>query len=369
MQTLTKIIEGHVDILHLEDSELDHQLVIRALKRSDLDFSIRRVDTLEGFTGLIESTLFDVILADYRLPGFNAEDAWLALKASSRSTPFVLLSGAIGEAAAVAAIHKGMSDYVRKDDLSTLAHVIRRAIEVHLARLAKDKAMVELAASEQRLSEFAAHLQDAIEEERTAIAREIHDDIGGSLAAAKLDLAWLKRHITQSHAQDHIAAAMEMMQHALGASQRIMRNLRPSILDQGLVAAVQWLADSFEKRTGVRAVVRADHDGITLSKPIELVAYRMAQEALTNIAKHAKCSRVHIEISDAEGALTLEVNDNGQGISEQDRLKERSFGLKGLQERARTVGGWMDISSRVGAGTSIILTIPTEHTSGDGAGA
>lgn len=363
MQTLTKIIEGHIEILHLEDSELDHQLVVRELKRAGIDFSVRRVDTLEGFVSAIGSMAFDVILADYRLPGFNAEDAWAALESSGRTAPFVLLSGAIGEAAAVAAIHRGMSDYVRKDDLSALAHVIRRAIEVHLAHKFREKALAELAVSEQRLSELAGHLQSAIEQERAAIAREIHDDIGGSLAAAKLDLAWLKRHTADKTALSHIQAATDMMQHALGASQRIMLNLRPSILDHGLVAAVQWLASSFEKRTGIPVSFRMDGDHVSVSKPIELVAYRTAQEALTNISKHARCDKVGIELSGAEGALTLEIRDNGLGFCEQDRIKPQSFGLKGLQERAKAIGGWVDVSTRVGHGTSIVLTIPIDGNS------
>ena len=363
MQPRSTFIDGHISILHLEDSTADHQLIVQALKRSGLDFSIQRVETLGAFQAAIDVTAFDIILADYRLPGFNAEDAWRLLQASDHKIPFVLLSGAIGETAAVAAIHQGMSDYVRKDDLSSLPRVIRRAIEVDVAQKAREKAQAELAASERRLSAFAEHLQSAIEQERAAIAREIHDDIGGSLAAVKLDLGWLRRHILDNAAQSHIQAANDMLQHALGASQRIMLNLRPSILDQGLVAAVQWLGRDFEARTGITVSIRTDEAFPPLPKPIELVAYRTAQEALTNIGKHAQCSQVRIEVSAGEGALTLEVDDNGRGISEADRTKRQSFGLNGLQERARIAGGWLDISSQVGKGTSIILTIPMDAQS------
>lgn len=361
MKPRTTILDDHLAILHLEDSTADHQLVVQSLKRARLDFSIQRVETLESFRDAVMSIHFDVILADYRLPGFNAEDAWQVLNASPNAAPFVIVSGAIGEAAAVAAIHQGMSDFVRKDDLSGLVHVIRRAIEVHLAHQAREKALADLALSEQRLSAFADHLQSAIELERAAISREIHDDIGGSLAAARLDLGWLQRHVSDECAQAHVCAAMDMLQHALGASQRIMHNLRPSILEQGLVAAVQWLAGSFENRTGVAVSVRVDEKPISLPKSIELIAYRTAQEALTNISKHAQCTKVSIEISAREGALTLDVNDNGCGIEAADRSKPGSFGLRGLQERARTVGGWVDISSVAGSGTSIILTIPIDQ--------
>ncbi|MCX7693606.1 MAG: sensor histidine kinase [Tepidimonas taiwanensis] len=347
-----------IRILHLEDSELDHEIVRQTLRRAGLACVLQRVDTLPAFEQALAGTGFDIVLADYRLPGFTAAEAWQALQRSGQRLPFVLLSGAIGEAAAVEAIKLGMSDYLLKDDLGKLAHVIQRAIEVEQARQERERAVEELAASEQRLARFAEHLQQSIEQERAAIAREIHDDIGGSLAAIQFDLAWIGRHHPDADTQAHVQAAQAMLQHALGASQRIMMNLRPAILDQGLQAAVEWLAAEFERRTRIRTTLRASLRGQALSKAVQLTAYRTAQEALTNIAKHARCSEVRIELSDAEDVLTLEVTDNGQGIAAADRLKPQSFGLKGLAERARTTGGWLDISSRSGQGTSITLTIP-----------
>ena len=352
-----------VRILHLEDSELDHDLVARTLRKSGMTCDMTRVETLEALLQALHDTRFDVILADYRLPGFTALDAWSSLQAQSPRPPFILLSGAIGESAAVEAIKLGISDYLLKDDMGKLAHVIQRAIEVQEARLAKEHADAELAASERRLAHFADHLQMTIEQERAAIAREIHDDIGGSLAAIKFDLSWLSRHYSDSDALSHIESAMGMLQHALGASQRIMLNLRPAILDQGLEAAVDWLAREFERRTGIRTLFRSRFHASDMAKPIQLTAYRTAQEALTNISKHADCNEVRIELSDAEGVLTLEIADNGRGIQTVDREKPKAFGLKGLQERARSVGGWLDISSRINEGTSITLSIPLPHPS------
>ncbi|APW36657.1 hypothetical protein RD110_05115 [Rhodoferax koreense] len=350
-----------IQLLHLEDSEVDHQLVRRALRRQGTEFEMVRVETLEEFQQQVHGRPFDLILADYHLPGFTAIDAWQALQREKCQPPFVLLSGAIGEAAAVDAIHLGFSDYLLKDDINRLAHVIDRAIEVHQIRLAKERADAELAASERRLAELAEHLQISIERERAAIAREIHDDIGGSLAAVNLDLAWLARRHKEDSTAAHIAAASEMLQHALGASQRIMMNLRPPILDQGLVAAVQWLAQSFQKRTGIATAFRTTQEKIDVSKEVRLVAYRTAQEALTNISKYAECSAVSIDLSDGEGVLTLEVTDNGRGLDRTALDKPKAFGLRGLAERAKTVEGWLDISSRGGVGTSIILSVPLQH--------
>jgi two-component system sensor histidine kinase UhpB len=349
-----------IHILHLEDSEIDHQLVALMLRKHSLAFEMERVETLEAFGQQLAERHFDVIVADYHLAGFNALDAWALFQQQAQRPPFILLSGAIGEAAAVEAIRLGFSDYLLKDHIGKLGHVIERAIEVGQARHAKLQADAELARSERRLAELAEHLQTSIEQERAAIAREVHDDIGGSLAAIRLDLAWIGRHTDDAAMQSHLGAASEMLQHALGASQRIMMNLRPPILDQGLVAAIQWLAEGFERRTGVATVVRPSRERLDTDKTVSLVAYRTAQEALTNISKYAACDRVTIDLSDGDGVLTLEVTDNGRGIDAEALAKPKAFGLRGLRERAKTVDGWLDIASRPGQGTSIILSVPLQ---------
>lgn len=349
-------------ILHLEDSEIDHELVRIALSRTATSFEIERVDSLELFTKQLTDRTFDVILADYRLPGFTALDAWEHTKSRADHPPFILLSGAIGEPAAVSAIKLGISDYLAKDDLGRLGQVIRRALEVSEVRRAKEMADAELAKSERRLAQFNEHLQATIEQERAAIAREIHDDIGGALAAIRFDLSWIGRHTHDEGTLNHVATATEMLQHAIGASQRIMMNLRPAVLDQGLNAAIQWLASGFSKRTGIRTDVHCFEEKNSLSKPVQMVAYRIAQEAMTNIFKHAQCDRVTIDLTDSEDVLTMEITDNGKGLSPSDLEKPKSFGIRGLHERAKTVGGWVDVSSTAGRGTSITLSVPLSRT-------
>jgi signal transduction histidine kinase len=258
----------------------------------------------------------------------------------------------------VEAIQLGFSDYVLKHSLHKLAHVVKRAIELQQNRLDKEHATLQLAWSEKRLAELTEHLHQAIEQERAAIAREIHDDIGGALAAIKFDLAWIQRHHDDAPTHQRLETASTMLQQAIGASQRIMRNLRPAILDQGLEAALEWLLQEFEKRTGIETLGLISPIQNTISKPVELTAYRTAQEALTNISKHAQCTAVRVELSDLGQNLMLEVTDNGRGMQPSDHDKPASFGIRGLRERARNVGGWLDVSSATGAGTSITLTIP-----------
>ncbi len=348
-----------VRILHLEDSRVDHALVKFALQRSQLASEAVLVDTVEDFRRELQTSRFDIVLADYHLPGFTGMDAWEVVRELQLDVPFVILSGAIGEAAAVDAMHRGVSDYLLKDSMHRLSHVIQRAIEVRETRHAKALADAELAESRQRLAELAEHLQTGIEQERADIAREIHDDIGGALAAVKLDLAWVGRRTADEETQRHVGSALEMLQHALDASRRIMTNLRPPILDQGLVAAVVWLAAGFERRTGLRVAVRRSSEQLEVPREVQLVAYRTAQEALTNVNKHAQASAVDIDLSDREGVLTLEVSDNGRGLDAHALRKANSFGLLGLRERAAKVDGWLDVSSSP-KGTSVILSVPLQ---------
>ncbi|MFN9748907.1 MAG: response regulator [Burkholderiales bacterium] len=346
-------------VLHLEDSELDHELVCAHLIRDGLTVDIIRVDNESDFLGVIDDpkSHIDVVISDYNLPGFSGLLALELLKARGLDLPFLLVSGQIGEDTAVEAMRNGASDYILKNNLVRLVPAVLHAFEACVTRRARRRADLELQASKQRLQELAQHLQTSIELERAAIAREIHDDVGGALTALKLDLAWVSRRIDAPEISTRMEAALEMVTHAIEASQRIMHNLRPAILEQGLVAALQWMAGRFEKRAGIPCILRLPPEILNLPSGVPLVAYRTAQEALTNISKHAHANRVEIDLSLAGGVLSLEVSDNGRGLNQLDLGKVRSFGIRGLQERARTVGGWIDISS-TSSGTTLILSVP-----------
>lgn len=344
-------------ILHLEDNPADHELVLRTLDRSDLACVVTLVDRLEDFQDCVRQGGVDAVLADYHLAGFSGMDAWEWLRATKQEMPFIIVSGAIGEATVADAMVRGVSDYVDKNRLARLPAVLQRALDFHASRLAQAVAQAELAESRRRLVDLTEHLQASIDRERADIAREIHDDIGGSLAAAKLDLSWLARHISDPQAQGHIRAALEMTEHALGASQRIMRNLRPAVLDQGLMPALQWLTHTFAERTGLRVRLKGQLRA-EVAPAVAMVVYRTAQEALTNVLKHAHATEVTLELSDLEAVLTLEITDNGCGAAAQELAKQQSFGLLGLQERARSVGGWLDVVSAPGQGMTLILSLP-----------
>ena len=349
-------------VLHLEDSELDHELEMAHLRRGGVQVETTRVDSEPAFRAALEAT-WDIVLSDFNVPGFSGLAALDIVKALERPLPFILISGEIGEDVAVAAMRNGASDYLLKANLARLAPAVEHAIDAHEARLAREMADQQLAQSRQRLSELAQHLQTSVDNERAAIAREIHDDVGGSLTALKFDIAWIARHSKDVLVQQRAQAAQEVVTHAIESSKRIMHNLHPAILEQGLVAALQWMGTRFEKRTSVSCTFRTSHETMQLPPGVPLVAYRTAQEALTNITKHANASRVSMDLSLAGGVLSLEISDNGVGLRGADLAKARSFGIRGLHERAHTVGGWVDLSSGA-QGTTMILSVPLADAQG-----
>jgi signal transduction histidine kinase len=343
-------------VLHIEDCEPDHELAMAHLRRSGLNVECLRVEDEPAFRQALAEP-WDVILSDYNVPGFSGLRALEIVRSLAVASPFILVSGEIGEDVAVEAMRNGASDYLLKNNLARLAPAAEHAIAAFDSLRARERADRELAASRQRLSELAQHLQTSVEMERAAIAREIHDDVGGSLTALKFDLAWMARHATSDALRQRAESGLETVTHALDASKRIMHNLRPAILEQGLVAALQWMADRYERRTGIACTFRSHRVGATLPAGVPLVAYRTAQEALTNVSKHARATRVGIDLSLVQGVLSLEVSDNGCGLSDADLAKARSFGIRGLHERASTVGGWIELSSSR-AGATLILSIP-----------
>lgn len=351
-----------VRLLHLEDSEADHALAIAQLRRAGLQVQVERVDSRDAFVEALGRP-WDLILSDYNLPSFTGLQALEIVRERGCLVPFILVSGEIGEDTAVEAMRNGASDYLLKNNLARLAPAIEHAIAAAETRRAKLRADLELQASQERLSELAQHLQLSVEAERNAIAREIHDDVGGSLTALKFDLHWIGQRVTTPELKTRVLSALDTVTHAIEASQRIMHNLRPAILEQGLVPALQWLAGRFERRSGVPCAFRTSHEKPQLPLGVPLVAYRTAQEALTNISKHAQATRVSLDLSLTGGVLSLEISDNGRGLSAEDLAKAQSFGIRGLKERAATVGGWIDLSSGPG-GTTLILSVPLEAGAG-----
>jgi PAS domain S-box-containing protein len=218
----------------------------------------------------------------------------------------------------------------------------------------------EILRSRQELRDLTARLQAVREEERTSIAREVHDELGQALTGLKIDLAWLKSRVADRPAlAERVQSVIVRIDGAMDTIRRIATNLRPSVLDDlGLVAAVEWQALEFERSTGIttRLEVQAVHS--ELNDLCATTAFRILQETLTNAARHARATAVYIKLRVSDVLLALEVGDNGRGITEAERRSPRSLGLIGIRERAIACGGELVIRGVRGQGTTVAVSLP-----------
>jgi signal transduction histidine kinase len=221
-------------------------------------------------------------------------------------------------------------------------------------------AEAEILRSRAALQELSDHVQKVKEDERARIAREIHDDIGGNLTAIKIDLLWLTNRLPGEMKPLHEkAGAIErLVDRTMETTQRISRDLRPGILDLGLIAAIEWQAEEFQRRMNIACEVVASDDDVDLDQDVCIAIFRIFQETLTNISKYAQATRVDISLVVGEDVVVLEVSDNGKGIARDQLAKPGSFGIRGMQERARSLGGNVEIEGIAGVGTRIKVEIP-----------
>jgi len=226
----------------------------------------------------------------------------------------------------------------------------------------RKRAEMELLESRQQLSALSAHLQKAKEIERTRIAREVHDDIGGNLTAIKIDLLWLGNRLDRQRTEliEKVRAIESSVDRTMEITSRIAHDLRPPLLELGLLAAIEWEASEFQKRMEIPCVVSCTSDDIPVDPELGTAVFSLFREILTNISKHAGATAVVIDIETDENMLRMTVRDNGRGITRTDLLKADSFGLRGMLERARNLGGEIRFDGDPGRGTTIVATLPLE---------
>jgi len=236
------------------------------------------------------------------------------------------------------------------------------AWEGFMANISKSKEHeLEMIDSRKRMRELTTHLENAKEHERARIARELHDDIGGNLTAIKIDVLWLAERIGAADAKVHtkLCALESLVDQTAASITRIGQDLRPGILDLGLIAAIEWQAADFSNRTGVATAVTVKRDDqLELEPETEMALFSIFRETLTNIAKHARASHVKISLEDLDGEIELSVTDNGHGIAPADRLKPTSFGLRGMEERAAQLGGTVSVLGAHPRGTCVAVRVP-----------
>ncbi|MCX7274418.1 MAG: response regulator [Burkholderiales bacterium] len=349
-------LKSRIRLLVVEDEEDDFILLSATLGRQGLNVECHRVEDREAMAAALASESWDAVISDHHLPRFSSTEALQTLRDSGKTLPFLIVSGAIGEEVAVEAMRNGADDFLIKGRLARLGPALTNALRAAETRRERIAAEQALRVSEQKLRELSAHLQTAVEEERRAIAREIHDEIGGMLTALRFDLAWMERN-GPPPVVARATQALETLGLAQQASQNIARSLRPPVLDAGIVAALEWQLGQFRRRTGLITRFRTNTDQIDLSDEAAMTVYRTVQEALTNVVKHSGATTVALDMVIRESVLSLEIHDDGHGIGAADLDKQHSFGLRGLAERARSVDGWLEVSLGKD-GATLMLTVP-----------
>jgi len=223
------------------------------------------------------------------------------------------------------------------------------------------RAKTEVEQSRERLRNLSAHLESAREKERTRIARDLHDELGQLLTALNTDLVLLMNSVPpgQADLMKKAEDSLNLVEMTMQTVKRIYMDLRPGMLDHlGLAVAIDWLAKDFQKRTGIRCSVSIVPGELRLDADLSFSIYRIVQETLTNISRHAEASRVTISLKQDPDRVELVVRDNGKGITQEQLAKPNSYGLLGIRERAYHWGGEALITGRKGQGTTVKVSIP-----------
>lgn len=226
----------------------------------------------------------------------------------------------------------------------------------------------EIARSREQLAELSSYLQKAKEHERAYIAREIHDDIGGTLTAIKCELQPCLDATPRLPVfyQKKAKSIESLVDQVIDSTRRISLDLRPGILDCGIVAAIRWQVKEFIKRTSIFCQISCANEDIPLDSDLSVAIFRIFQETLTNISKHADATDIQVKVAEKDESVLLEVTDNGRGITKSDMDKQESFGIRGMRERCQQLKGSFHISGIPGKGTKVTICIPINNMQNHG---
>jgi two-component system sensor histidine kinase UhpB len=252
--------------------------------------------------------------------------------------------------------------YILRDPAGRPVRVVGGITDITERRRAEEA----LESSRRQLRALSARLQSAREEERTHVAREIHDELGQVLTAIKINLDWIERHLGERAGDaslnpllERVVESSEMTETAMASVQRIAAELRPGLLDNlGLAAALSEEAGRFQQRTGIRCVLQLPPEPPELPREAATAVFRIFQEALTNVARHAEAKSLRIELQADAAQVTLVIEDDGRGIAPEAVSSNRSLGLLGMRERAVVLGGELAVAPAAPHGTRVALRLP-----------
>jgi two-component system sensor histidine kinase UhpB len=245
------------------------------------------------------------------------------------------------------------------DDTGRLSHYFAFITDI----TERKQAEAELIKSQGQFRKFSIYLQEKIEEERKWLSNEIHDELGQILTGLKIDLSWLSRKLPPDadFLNQKSKAMLDLIDEADKVVKRIAEDLRPVLLDDlGLIEAIGWMVAQFQNRTGITTQFNCTSGPISINKDLAMDIFRIVQEAITNVSRHAEATRVRISFKKNDGQFVLSIKDNGKGVKSEDVTDIKSFGLLGMKERARRWDGTLKIHGIPGKGTTILLIIPVE---------
>ncbi len=342
----------------------------------------------------IKSQTIDIVLLDIMMPGMDGFEVCRQIKADPqlRNIPVIMITASTAKEDRLRGIEAGAEEFLSKpfDQTEALARINkllkvkelyddrerahaeldqRVAERTHELKIANEKleaGIVERERANEQLRLLTAHLLSAREDERTHIAREIHDQVGQMMTAVKMDLALLDRKLvgndvklSPENLRDEISATAKLVDDAIATMHKIVHQLRPAVLDHlGLRAAIELQMQEFQARSKIECQFDSDLDELNLDSARSTALFRTLQETLTNVARYAEATRVQASLRKENSQLILQVSDNGKGISEQQITNVKTFGLLGMRERAHIFGGDVVINGSPGQGTTVTVRIP-----------
>ena len=350
-------------VLVLEDEPADAELELAALAEGGFRCEATLASGRAAFEAAFAPGRYELVIADYRLPDYTGLEALEHVRRQDALVPFVLVSGALGEERAVEALRAGATDYVLKQGLARLSSAVRRALDErreHERHLATRRAL-EL--SQERLRALSRRLLEVQEEERGRLARDLHDDIGQALTALKIQLESLA--LAGGAIGSRVLECVDTTRHALERVRQLSLSLRPLQLDDlGLVAALRSHLDRQASIGGLKPHFDAADAPHAVAPEVETACFRVAQEAINNVLRHARARNLWLRLFTAGGRLALSVRDDGAGFDLEAARRRgaagASLGLVGMEERVALAGGSLELRSAPGQGTVLLATFAVQ---------
>jgi signal transduction histidine kinase len=361
-------------ILIVDDQE-DNISLLEDMLRGAGYLSIASTRDPREVCELYRKNRYSLILLDLEMPGMDGFQVLEGVKAVETDGYLPVLVITAQPDHMLRALKAGARDFIsRPFDLAEALVRVHNMLEVRLLHLeakrrteqAEARGEQAIRASREQLRALAARIQAAREEERAHAAREIHDVLAQELTCLKMEVAWLSRRLAepvgtwkQNVLQEKVGAIMDLTDKASQSVRRIAADLRPVVLDSlGLCAAIEWVASDFQKRTEIRCEASVPDQGLAMDRDRSTALFRILQESLTNVARHAHATKVEIRLWQEAGEVILTVRDNGHGVQPSKLKDPHSIGLLGMRERASMLEGWCAIKAQAGGGTTVEVRLP-----------